>query len=895
MSPSSSLNLPVTGPALLTVERGTTRRELMVELTGPITVLDLPLETTDAPNIYASLTVWQAQDTVLEAEDHFSKPDGKLLRATVNLSVPATDKLLNVEIVPDKERYAPGEEAVFTLRVTNFKGDPVSAELSLALVDEAIFALKEEQSEPIFDGFYYERQHGIDTYHSFGPIRYIGPAGGMGGGGGWAGPANPRADFPDTAVWLPVLRTDFNGEVVVPVTLPDSLTSWRATVKATTADTQVGEATRNVTTWQPVIVRPLLPRQLTAGDRVELSAIVHNYDSEAVTVDVTLTLDGEAAPSIISGDAIQTVTIGPGGSQVIGWPLLADADTSGEILLTLSATPRAAGKWGDAIQLPLAVQPLAIREVESAVGQLRSSVETVVTLPPDALPNGVVEIELAQTIAGTLLQGLDDLTGYPYGCVEQTMSRALPNAVIGRALNQLGLTIPGLDGVLDDQIREGVHKLLGFQHGDGGWGWWYSDPSDDYQTAWVLYGLAQMVAAGQEIDSHVLEQGAEYLNENLSGMDPRTRAFALFALAEAGYPNGEANLMLAHEINLLQGDIFSLAALALALDPAEEREKIDLILDMLAEAAVRTESGAVYWEGAQQDGYYAKKTMASDVRSTALALSAFARLRPDDRDDFQLTIVNWLMRQRGEFGWGTTNETSFAIMGLTDYLLAAQVRDGDQSTSYEIWVNGELVESGLFSAEQPQVTLEIRHGDLQPGANRIELRQSGDRPIYYGVHNQLLLDRDEIDAAGKIEIERRYIDVESGEEIRDVTAGQLVRVELTVAMPEIGTYMLVEDKLPSGFEALNEGLNTTSHEYAEYQNPDSRPRYNYSYKEIFGDRVSFFSNELQAGETTYSYLVRATMPGRFVAMPAEAYAMYETELWGRSDSDLIMIDAALQE
>lgn len=883
---------PVTGPALLTVERGTTRREMMVELTGPLTVLDLPIEPTDAPNIYASISVWQAEDTVLTNDQYFSKPDGKLIHARVNLSVPATDKLLNVEIVPDKERYAPGEEATFTLRVTNFKGDPVSAELSLALVDEAIFALKEEQSEPIFDGFYYERKHGIDTYHSFGPIRYIGPGGGMGGGGGGIGPANPRADFPDTAVWLPVLRTDFKGEVVVPVTLPDNLTSWRVTVKATTADTQVGEAIGNVTTWQPVIVRPLLPRQLTAGDRVELSAIVHNYDSEAVTVDVALVLEGDAAPTIVEeGGTTQTVTIAPGGTQVVGWPLSADAGTSGEVILTLSATPRAAGKWGDAIQLPLTVQPLAIREVRSDVGQFRSSVETVVTLPADALSEGVVEIELAQTIAGTLLQGLDDLTGYPYGCVEQTMSRALPNAVIGRALNQLGLTIPGLDGVLDEQIRAGVHKLLGFQHYDGGWGWWYSDPSDDYQTAWVLYGLAQMVEAGHEVDPKVLEEGAAYLNENLSGMDPRTQAFALFALAEAGYANGDANRLLAVELNQLQGDIFSLAALALALDPAEDGETVDLILDMLADAAVRTESGVVYWEGANQDGYYAKKTMASDVRSTALALSAFARLRPDDPDDFQLTIVNWLMRQRGSFGWGTTNETSFAIMGLTDYLLAAQIRNGSRNTSYEVWVNGEPYDSGLLNAGTPQVTLEIRHSDLIRGENRIELRQDGDRPIYFGVHNRLLLAREEIEARGVIGIERRYIDVESGDEINQVIAGQLVRVELYVEMPEIGTYMIVEDKLPSGFEALNEGLNTTSHEYAQYGNPDARPRYNYSYKEIFGDRVSFFSNELKAGQTVYSYLVRATMSGEFIAMPAEAYAMYETELWGRSGSELVVIDA----
>ena len=85
----------------------------------------------------------------------------------------------------------------------------------------------------------------------------MGGGGGGGGGGDLAG--NPRSNFPDTAEWVPVLHTDYNGETSVTITLPDNLTSWRLTAKAVTADTQVGETYTNITTSQEIVVRPILP------------------------------------------------------------------------------------------------------------------------------------------------------------------------------------------------------------------------------------------------------------------------------------------------------------------------------------------------------------------------------------------------------------------------------------------------------------------------------------------------------------------------------------------------------------------------------------------------------------------------------------------------------------
>ncbi|MCA9899154.1 MAG: Ig-like domain-containing protein, partial [Anaerolineales bacterium] len=626
----------VSGPALLTVERGSIRRQELVQLTAPVTMLPLTIEEGDVPNIYVAINIWQEQETEVTANTSSSLPDSRLMTSYVNLSVPAFTKRLNVVITPDKAEYAPGEEATFTVRVTNYRGEPVSAEVSLALVDEAIFALSPELNGPMYDDFYYQRSDTVSTYNGLNPVRYLWD-GGMGGGGDGGAIANgPRQNFPDTAVWQPVLYTDFNGEVSITTTLPDSLTSWRATAKATTADTQVGEAIANVITKQDVIVRPLLPRILTAGDTMALSAIVHNYSEVAQELEVTLET-GDWGLEIV-GEAVQTVTIQPGQQRIVGW--LVEAVEAGEVDVVITAVPTSSNGPSDAILLLLTIQPLAVPDVTTQVGQFTGRYEATVNVPADALPMSVVELQLSRSIAGSMLEGLQYLTGYPYGCVEQTMSKALPNAVVGRALNQLGVTNPTLQAELPGQISASIQRLYGFQHNDGGWGWWYDDDTHDYQTAWVIFGLAQVADAGYEIDPAVIERGVTWLNDNRANMDPRTRAFALYAMAVAGLPNEEATLGMAGGHTNLNGDEFSLAALALTLHKIGEDELAVEILAELEATAVSRDNN-VYWEGATHDGYYYDKVMSSDIRTTALALSAYSQIQP--RSELIPGMVRWLM------------------------------------------------------------------------------------------------------------------------------------------------------------------------------------------------------------------------------------------------------------
>jgi len=477
------------------------------------------------------------------------------------------------------------------------------------------------------------------------------------------------------------------------------------------------------------------------------------------------------------------------------------------------------------------------------------------------------------------------------------MSRALPNAVVGRAFEKLAAGDDGRKDALEPLISASVQRLYGYQHNDGGWGWWYDDATHDYQTAWVVFGLAVTAEAGYEVDPDVIARGTNWLQEHLEEMDVRTRAYALYSMVVAGH----GNLTAIDNLNataLLELDPFSQAALALAYHHLGVDTSAQVILELLSATATQKD-GQVYWNQPTSDGHYHQKTMASTTRSTALVLDAFVQIDP--HNELIPGAVRWLMEQRRPYGWGTTNETAFAIIALTDHLLAIQESMGDAELQIEI--NSAAFLTATVAVQQPVVNVEIPFEQLHAGINHLTVRQIGGEDvgkdagiIYYRLFQQLYLPEAEVPAAGMISLNREYLDPKTKQPIDAVDAGDLVLVHLTVNLPQDGFYMILEDHLPGGLEAVNEKLNNTSHEnvwmdYDYYDEIFYWEDYGYNYKEIRADRVSFFITQMGKGKREYTYLARATRPGDFSALPTEIYAMYDESLWGRSASGKLVVKA----
>lgn len=868
---------PLSGPALLTVERGRVRSRSIVDLKAPWTELPLPLAEEDAPNVFVSLQAWWPDAVAAEDANRWSsmsRADGRLALATAELAVQVRGKELQVKVQPDRAGHAPRDSVELAIEVLDAAGRGMEAECSVAVVDEAVLALRDSPASSLFDALHGRRAHTVLTRDALAPRRLLADFGGGGGGDGSAAGADPRQDFQDTALWRAAVVTDDQGRATVKLTLPDNLTRWRVVVVAVTAGDQLGQGQATVVAGRDLALQALWPRFLVQGDQVALGAMVQNRAD--VAQDVTVALRSEGLQ--LSDPLTQTLSVPPRGRALVSWQ--ARAGDPGQARLTLRAASALAG---DALQREIPVRALAVPDQSITVGELARSAEQAVVLPVDAVA-GQVTVRLERNLGGTLLRGMELLTGFPYGCVEQTMSKALPNAVVARAHSRLGLGAAGLPERLSAPITAGLQRLYGFQNEDGGWGWWAHDGSDDQQTAWVVLGLGLTGEAGFEVDDAVIARGAERLTQRLAAMDARPRAFALYALALVKRGDEVASLKLAASPESL--DAFAQAALALALQRQDRNAEAEVLVDRLL-ADIETRDDQAWWPLAKGGGQ--PRMMPSAVRGTALGLSALLAIRPED--EAVPGVVRWLISQRGAGGWGSTQESAFSIIALTDYLAARP--EHATPSRFELRLDDRVLGAGQLGPGALTAQLQLSLADLHRGINRLRLSQDGTEPIHFSVQRELSLARSPVSAAGPISVTRRW-QLPGGSSGFAADRGDLVEVHLSLETQQPLAYVLIEDVLPAGLEAVNPRLATASRLAASTAAAAGAAATNpaagaVDHVELRADRVGLFITDLPKGRRELVYLARAARAGTFSALPATASAMYDPSGWGRSGSAVFTV------
>ena len=133
----------------MSVERGGILAAQLLTFDEPNPLIELPIEESYVPNVYVSFLAIRGVD-----ENH---PTPDVRGGYVKLAVAPTEKILTVEVVPDKTTAGPGEDVTLTVRTTDAAGQTVDAEVGLAVVDKALLALSASNVPPLLETFYGER------------------------------------------------------------------------------------------------------------------------------------------------------------------------------------------------------------------------------------------------------------------------------------------------------------------------------------------------------------------------------------------------------------------------------------------------------------------------------------------------------------------------------------------------------------------------------------------------------------------------------------------------------------------------------------------------------------------------------------------------------------------
>jgi uncharacterized protein YfaS (alpha-2-macroglobulin family) len=886
----------VTGPIFVTKEGQHVSWYRLLRPTAS-DAIEVPIEAGDAGDVYVSVAYMR---------------EGRLYRAERRLSVPATERTLQVTVTADQAVSRPRDPGVFTIRVVDQRGTPVRAQVSLGVVDEAVYGVKpDETPDPI--RFFYRREY-TRVFTSFSRDYYF---------TGYSGserlqlasrrrrpftladfkgdkPVQPevRKDFPDAIYWLGTIVTDADGLAKAAVKYPDALTTWRLTARAVTENTSAGVTVARTTTTKDLIVRAVTPRFLTEGDDWVLPTIVHNYRQEPRTASVTVQATGLAASEPLASAGTGT-PLPSGGERRDDWRFA--ANTVGTARVTATAKTESDT---DAVELPIPVVPYGLRREAGVSGSLVGAGEATatVTIPDSSNPAmRSVRIAMAPSLAGSLLGALDFLTEYPYGCTEQTISSFLPNLLVTRAMTELKLAPTERLSSLDRMVSAGLQRLSDMQHDDGGWGWWPSDPNHPFMTAYALWGLDEARRANVRVGPGRIENGARALARmylEYPRAIPDLKAYMAYALqrAAAGQPQIQwfADGQVRQYTHAAARDElwgardrmspYGRALLLLLLDEATDARGDELAKTLEGEATTTGELSS--WQSDSDPLLF--DSTETTIEATAFAVQALARRNP--QSPVVERAVRFLLLNRTAGYWGTTKQTAMAIYGLLAFMHARG--ETAQPFTVDVYVNGAMTGRQTFSAaamtapDPVYVTAPAR-----VGANQIRLvKRDGSGSLYWSAAATYY----DTEGAGarsggrQLAVARRYAllsPVTVGDRIvyreapfsGTAKPGDVLTVRLTAAGSPDWRYLVLEDPLPAGVEAVQD---TTAY---PLENDDARRWWWGSRVEYRDQRTVFFQEGFEQGRYEFVYFVKVTSAGTFRAVPAQISPMYVPGVFASSD------------
>ncbi len=871
---------------LVSTELSTVMWVQHVSSPGKSIVLDVPIQASYAPNVFLNVSYVKG---------------GDMYTSDQRLVVPARDKMLNLEIISNKKEYKPRESASYTILARTADGAPVSgAEVSLGVVDEAIYSVAPDYSGNIKSEFYGMRYSSVETHLSIN-YTFTGYAGDKPMDLAKNKPTYQLADFKnegemvqptirknfkDTAFWQADVVTGADGKATVKVDLPDNLTTWRATARGITADTKVGASKYKVVARKDVIMRLETPRFVTQGDTVTLSGIVHNYLNADKSTQISLEVNGAQ----LQNASKQTVTIGKQGEHRIDWQI--SAPQVGEITLLAKALT---DTESDAVELPLTVVPRGLHQVknESAAFSDENAERTFsLNLPPNADARARnFKIEVSPSVAGTLFGALDYLTAYPYGCTEQTMSSFLPNVIVTQALKDVKSSSIRNTNDLPKKVQKGMDRLYAYQHDDGGWGWWKDDQSDPFMTAYVVNGLTLAKQNGYEPDDARISSGREKLKQMLDSgtteagtqIDLETRAFMVYALEESGDVDSHHLEKIFGERGNLQP--YGRALLALTLKQRKDDKRAREIAAEIERTAT-ADSAFVHWESRRKAMLDFAET--NDTEATALSLKALARIKPDS--PMLPQVARWLVsNRRNSFYWESTKDTAFAIFGLIDYLKVSRELSPDYDL--EVYLNGENVITQHVSSTGASQTISIiRKANEVAGTNEVRVVKRGKGMLYFSSSLDYHTGEEDVAArgSGDLNMTREYLRlkvVEDGYKLKwqteplsgQIHSGDIIAVRLKLNGGK-ARHLMIEDPIPAGAEQV-EGVGNLN---LNYSSADHWSDW-YSSREFRDNRTVFFLDYFD-GDTTLQYAMRVQVPGQFRIAPARAELMYRPSVQSNTAS-----------
>jgi hypothetical protein len=696
-------------------------------------------------------------------------------------------------------------------------------------------------------------------------------------------PVRVRELFPETLLWRPELITDDSGRASLDIDLADSITTWRLTASAVTADGRLGAVQTSIRVFQPFFVDLNLPVALTRGDEVAIPVVVYNYLAKAQAMELKL---DDAGWFERQTDATQRLELAA--NEIRSTSFRIRVRTVGEQTLQVTATGSGVA---DAIKRGIEVVPDGRRIEQVTNGTLNAEQRITLNVPPEAIEGSAKAfLKLYPSTFSQLVEGLDGIFRMPSGCFEQTSSTTYPNVLALDYLKRTKTSAPEIDAKARQIIHLGYQRLIGFEIAGGGFDWFGRPPANVTLTAYGLMEFQDM-ARVHDVDAAVIERTRRWLlsKRNSDGSwspeshglheDPTRRgdmarlstsAYVAWAVY-GGFPFDGTSLVTSDYLLSFRperiDDPYVLALVCNALLALHGNpQAAEPYLRRLDGMHTQLESGRKAYWAPQNDArttFYGRG-MSGNIETTALAALAFMTAR--EYPATTRAALDWLVSMKdGNGTWHSTQATVLALKALvaaTDSPLG-----GDQERRFELTLGNQVKRELVIPANQADVMKQIDLSPfLTPGHQELTLTERTQTGATFQVTFRYHVPSAKPEKAEPLTIDLAY-DREALEVGGTVGATATVVNKMATAAPMV----MLDLPIPGGFAPVRDDFDALvkAGTIAKYQ--------------VTARQVVVYLRGLEPGKPLkLTYHLKATMPVKVSVPAARVYEYYDPQKQGHS-------------
>jgi len=679
-----------------------------------------------------------------------------------------------------------------------------------------------------------------------------------GGDGAGAALAGTPPTQPPLALYSGIVTVKSDGWAEVLFDIPAFSGSVRVMAVAWSKD-KVGKASGDVTVRDPVVLTTTLPRFLLTGDRGTVRLDLDNVEGPAGDYVINVQTSGP----VQVGQAAQTVRLA--GKQRSGVMLRINANAVGIGNVAVKVT----GPNGFDMQhsYTLAAKPATQILTRRTVRPIARNESITISsdLFADLVPGtGGVQLSVGASTALDVAALLKALDRYPFGCTEQTTSRALPLLYVNELASEAHLS---LDASIDDRLKGAIERVLSRQASNGSFGLWGAGGGDMWLDAYVTDFLTRARERNFAVPDVAFRLALDNLRNHIAQNDPAKNggsdlAYVYYVLAR----NGVAPL----------GDLRYLADTKLdALKTPIAKAQLAAALGMLGD---KTRAERVYNAALDDIPPQPKLELGrTDYGSALRDASAFVALASEGSAP-RASIVKAVERieaARALSSYTSTQENAWMVLAAR-----ALARD---TANMALDVAGETRRGPLYRS--------FSANDLRPGPLRVTNNGDANVQAVVSVIGAPLTPEPAVDRGFSI---HRYYYTLDGEraDVSKVKQNErfAVVLKITEGQPTFGR-IIIADYLPAGFEIDNPRLVSSGDTGTLSWIEDAKDP---THSEFRDDRftAAFDRSSSDKAVFTVAYVVRAVSPGKYVLPQAYVEDMYRPDRFGRTGVGSVEIEAA---